>query len=369
MIHRSLLCSFGFFILGIGLYAQAGLGLRHLTVQNPVHGFSHQQIKDKGYSVGIHYRWFDAAQPYSGNLRQTQQEQQNIHDIINSHNISMSFQYQLNTRLRFFAAIPLIYNQKSSVLEHSVVNDQMVALQRRITEGIGIGDLLIGAKYRILSSEFFKRGFLETGLSVKVPTGPSNRKDIWHNAGPQRSDALRPVDSAIQPGDGTWGVMVDICGSYELFKYLSFYGEGLYLSTPQDLNGVHTFRPFISASYAEEGDMSAADQYMARGGLSLRASNSPLILNSGLRIDGVPVNDLIGMSEGFRRPGYAVAWENSISLLSDRFSFYLNVPYVYYQQREQSNPELRHQIRTGENRHGDASFARFAVFVGFHAYF
>jgi hypothetical protein len=366
---RTLICSFGFLIFGISLNAQAGLGLRHLTVQNPVHGFTHQQFREKGYSVGIHYRWFDAAQPYKGNLRQTQQEQQNIHDIFNSHNISMALHYRLNAKLSFFAAIPLIYNQKSSVLEHSVVNDQMVALQRRITEGIGIGDLLIGAKYRVLSSEYFSRGILETGLSIKLPTGSSNRKDIWHNAGAQRADVLRPVDAAIQPGDGTWGVMLELSGTYEFFTYLSFYGEGLYLSTPQDLNGVHTFRPFISASYAEEGDMSAADQYMARGGLSLKPANSPLILNSGLRIDGVPVNDLIGKSEGFRRPGYAVAWENSISLVSDRFSFYLNVPYVYYQQREQSNPELRYQMRTGENRHGDASFARFAVFAGFQAYF
>lgn len=354
-------------LLTLPLWSQAGLGLRQIQYDSPVTGFADEDSTASHFGVAVHYRWFDAAIPYSGNLRDRTQERDNTQDIFNAHQLTLAFHYRLNSRFRFFAALPLAYNQKSSVWEHSLVNDHMVAFQRRITEGIGLGDALIGGHFQILPRAKFPSASLEAGLAAKLPTGLHNGTDIWYNAGPQRSDVIRTVDQAIQPGDGTWGVMMDIKGSWAPWPFLGLYGEGFYLSTPTDLNGVKNFRPFVSALWAEEGDNSATDQYMARGGLSVRAKNSPVVLNTGIRVDGVPVNDLIGSSEGFRRPGYAVSWENSVALESQRFRLYLSLPYIYYQNRDQSNPEKRYERLNGGNRFGDAAFARFMLQLGFQA--
>jgi hypothetical protein len=348
-------------------FAQAGLGLRHLVYDNLQDGISKHVNAPGSIDFGIHYRWFDAAVPYSGNLRQSMLESQNIHEIFNSHNIVFAVNYTLNRRFSFFASIPLVYNQKSSVLEHSMVNGQFVALQRRITEGIGLGDLITGAHFTILDGTDSISRSLKFGLGIKIPTGAYNQRDIWYNAGPQRSDVLRTVDAAIQPGDGSWGFLADLRGSVSLLSFLGVYGEARYLFNPADNNGVRTFRSFISEEFSEEEEMSVTDQYMFRGGISLGKVGSPLVFSSGIRMDGVPVNDLIGESSGFRRPGYAVSWENTVMVQSDRFSVYFSLPYIYYQQRHRSNPEARYAAQTGSSGYGDASFSRFMICAGLTA--
>jgi hypothetical protein len=347
------------------IFAQAGIGLRNLTFQNPAHGYVHLNSKNT-YELGVHYRWFDAGIPYSGNLRQTDAERENIHDVFNMHTINLALHYRWKPSLRFYGIVPLQYNQKQSYLEHSIVNGQNVAYQRRVTEGTGLGDIFLGLAY---APQLFNKGMLEGGFALKIPSGRSSATDIWHNAGPQRGDVSRPVDQAIQPGDGTWGFLTELRGSYELYKWFSAYGEAMYVWTPTDLNGVSTFRQFISPAFAEESNMSATDQYMLRGGVSFRTNNSPLIINSGIRMDGVPVNDILGSSIGFRRPGYAVSWENTIMVQAERFGFYLSMPYTYYQRRQQSNPEGRQMNLSGERFNGQASFARFSVFAGMQASF
>jgi hypothetical protein len=57
------------------------------------------------------------------------------------------------------------------------------------------------------------------------------------------------------------------------------------------------------------------------------------------RIEGVPVHDLVGGSEGFRRPGYAVSIEPGISVAVKSWSFSLNTPVALYRNREQSVSE------------------------------
>lgn len=372
-IHQKLcvvLCWVGCLSFHATTDAQAGMGFRFVQAHLPITG-GVQPVDSlfRGFDLGFHYRWFDAGIPYNSNLRQRASESANTQDIFNCHQVNINLQYRFNRHWGFYAMVPFVYQQKSSVWEHSLVNNHMVAFQRRVTEGIGLADLIIGTRYHIFPSEKHQDLSLILGAGVKFPTGQSNATDIWHNAGPQRTDVLRPVDPAIQPGDGTWGFVVDGQVAFKVLRFLGLYAEGFYLSTPTDLNGNQTFRPLMGTLYSEEGDMSAVDQYMGRVGVSFQTKGSPLVISSGIRIDGIPVNDIIGASQGFRRSGYAVSWDNTLMVTGDKFNFYVSMPYIYFQQHLRSNSELRYAAVHNENRNAEVSFARFMLQAGFQASF
>ena len=107
--------------------------------------------------------------------------------------------------------------------------------------------------------------------------------------------------------------------------------------------------------------MSIADQYLFRtGAIAAPASWKGFGVGLGGRVEGVPVHDLIGSSEGFRRPGYAVSIEPSISWSSGVHSFSLSVPYAVQRNRQRSVPD-----RLVPGRHGDAAFADYVVLLGY----
>jgi hypothetical protein len=79
----------------------------------------------------------------------------------------------------------------------------------------------------------------------------------------------------------------------------------------------------------------------------------------GGRIEGVPVHDLIGSSEGFRRPGYAVSAEPSVSWRRGPHTVSLTVPIAVERNRQRSVPDL------ARGSHGDAAFADYVVLAGY----
>lgn len=107
--------------------------------------------------------------------------------------------------------------------------------------------------------------------------------------------------------------------------------------------------------------MSVPDQYVLRTG----ASFSPrawrgLSLSIGGRLEGVPPDDLVGPSDGFRRPGYGISVEPGIAFTRGKNSFAVLTPIALYRERQQSKQD-------GEvepERHGDAAFADWVLFAG-----
>jgi hypothetical protein len=81
----------------------------------------------------------------------------------------------------------------------------------------------------------------------------------------------------------------------------------------------------------------------------------------GLRSEGQPVYDLVGGSDGFRRPGMNIAVEPSITWAKNGWSASLSVPITFYNERFQSVPDKQRQAATGVPRHGDAAFADYYV--------
>jgi len=81
-------------------------------------------------------------------------------------------------------------------------------------------------------------------------------------------------------------------------------------------------------------------------------------------IDCLPVHDLVGGSDGFRRPGYILSAEPGITYEFKNIALYAYVPIAIIRYRTQSVPDIRQTEMTGVYAHGDAAFADYVVNVG-----
>ena len=101
------------------------------------------------------------------------------------------------------------------------------------------------------------------------------------------------------------------------------YGNLFYLINPREQNGVPTYR-----SNVNEAIMSVPDQYMARLGVNygFKGGLKNLSVALGGRLEGIPVYDLIGGSEGFPQAGLYFISRTRINFMVKKSTFYLAVP-------------------------------------------
>ena len=195
-------------------------------------------------------------------------------------------------------------------------------------------------------------------------TGKKDVRDTFQTYNATTDTVLgveRTVDQSIQPGTGGYGIILGVSGYRQLGMGFTGYANASYTVTPQETNGVPTFR-----SGAYEGIMSITDTYLGRIGVEYALVAAPSVsLSMGLRIEGVPVFDLVGGSQGFRRPGYSVAIEPGISINRPKWSARLYVPYAIQRDRQQSVPDRQRSRDTGTYRQGDAAFADYLVAISF----
>jgi hypothetical protein len=176
---------------------------------------------------------------------------------------------------------------------------------------------------------------------------------------------LRPVDPAIQSGDGGWGLFLNAQAFQKIFTDTSIYFQGTYLNNPREMNGTQT--PFGDIPELTGGDIgytinSVPDQYVARLGLS--HSIWPEIGLSGtlgMRAEGVPRRDLIGNSQGYRLPGHAVSVEPGLTIALGNNFIELTVPAAVYRHASKSLADRR----TNSPIAGIATFADYQVIVSF----
>ena len=171
------------------------------------------------------------------------------------------------------------------------------------------------------------------------------------------------MDQSIQPGDGGFGFTVDFQWYQKVAEGLFTYAGGFYLFNPRNINETRTFRETLSPILQNEAIMSVPDQFSIRGGFSYAFSN---VFSSslGARYEGVPVEDIIGESGGFRRPGNVLSVDPGISFMKNNFSINLNVPIAVRRERPQSLTDMETSEIIGEFRNGDAAFADYLINLG-----
>jgi hypothetical protein len=106
--------------------------------------------------------------------------------------------------------------------------------------------------------------------------------------------------------------------------------------------------------------MSVADQYLFRLGFSRPVPHTRRFAYTlSLRDEGVPVRDLIGKSNGFRRPGYAMSIEPGVEYFRGRDTWSVTVPIAVRRNRRRSVPDI------ADGRSGDAAFADYLITIGY----
>jgi hypothetical protein len=220
-----------------------------------------------------------------------------------------------------------------------------------------LGDITVGLQSWIWRPPTETGGNIAVNMQLKMPTGINNATGAATLKG---QTVIATADQSMQPGDGTWGVSVGAQGYKRLWHTATSYAQANYLASPADTNGVATFR-----SQPGQGVMSATDQYLFRAGISqLVPKVTRLAFTAGVRGEGVPVRDLMGDSNGFRRPGYIFSFDPGFMFSYRRDTLSVTAPWALYRNRPPSVPEIQYNITNG-----DAFFADYTITVNLSHHF
>ncbi|WP_421809015.1 hypothetical protein [Flagellimonas sp.] len=351
-----ILCGSILFFFGVkSVQAQGCVAIRHFSscVGNTLES---NLLGPGDIQIGSNYRYFKSFRHFRGTEEEPDRVANGSEVINHSHSWDFFLTYGITDRLYTSITIPTVINTRSSLYEHG-------REERNTTYSRGLADIRVGVGYWLFDLEKNQNGNLALGLGLKLPTGNYNASDIFYNVGPEESPQVRPVDQSIQPGDGGFGITLDFQFYQKIAEKLFAYGGGFYLLNPRETNGTRTFRETLSPILENEAIMAVPDQFSVRAGVSQSFSNT-ISGSLGARYEGVPVKDLIGGNEGFRRPGNVLSIDPGIAFMKDNFSLNLNVPFAVRRDRPQSVTDQQTEEATGNPRNGDAAFADYLINVG-----
>lgn len=314
------------------------------------------------WQFNMNYRYFKSFRHFKGKDEQEERLEQDT-DVRNySHSLDLSIVRKLSPRWSLALNMPLLLNRRSSLYEHGLVNGSYIKRERHFTSSYGLGDMRLSAYYWLFDPYTSAKGNIQLGFGIKFATGAYDYQDYWHNVGPDGGKELRTVDQSIQLGDGGTGLALEMNAYRNLAQNLAVYGNIFYLINPRDVNGVRTYRETLSPALYNETIMSVADQYMARAGFAY--SMKQFSFTAGARVDGIPVYDAVGGSNGFRRPGYAIAVEPGVSYSTAKTHLFLTVPFAVSRNRTQSVSDKERSAVSGTLQQGDAAFADYVINIG-----
>ena len=297
-----------------------------------------------GLTITTGFRTYNSFRHYIGTVYQIQRQLQHSAVVNHVDLFELDLNYQLTPRISFIASVPGLEASRHG--QSSPLN---------VYRSGGIGDVTAGVETWLWRPPTESHGNIAFSYQLKLPTGINDAKGYKINA--NGSTTLEPFDESIQPGDGTWGFSLGTEAYRELIWKTAGYFTGSWLFNPQDTTGVLTFRPAPG-----EGVVSAADQYLWRGGFSRPVTGVHLLrgmaLSIGGRMEGVPVRDAFGKSDGFRRPGYVISIEPGLMYSHGRYLLNVSGPWAMERNRKISVTDI------ANHTHGDAAFADYTVIAG-----
>ncbi|WP_040497588.1 transporter [Fulvivirga imtechensis] len=298
------------------------------------------------------FRYFHSFRHFRGREEETHRIEEGTEVINDSYFMDLSFTYAFANRFYASLTVPFVYHERSSMYEHGGNS----LGQRHKTYAKGLGDMRIAAGYWLFAEEKRPGTNMALALGLKLPTGEPGAEGKFYNAGPDGETVTRPVDQSIQPGDGGLGITVEMQGFHQLNERLILNGNFYYLINPREHNGVR--RRDGADPYA------SPDQYAIRLGATYTSLFPGFDVYLGGRMECVPVNDLIGGSNAYRRPGYAISIEPGVSYVINNLLLNVSVPIAVERNRTQSYLDKQRERLTGQPRHGDAAFADYLINVG-----
>ncbi|HTD96721.1 MAG TPA: hypothetical protein VK627_07315 [Edaphobacter sp.] len=308
-------------------------GLDPTTSQKGLHGLS----------VTVGFRTYSSFRHFIGTVEQVQRA--TLHNAVVNHAdlYDLSLNYQMTPKWSLIADIPAM----------TASRHQQGSPAANTYRSAGIGDVTVGAQAWVWRPPTESKGNVAFSMSVKLPTGINDAKGTTLLANGQKQ--VRPFDESIQPGDGTWGFSLGTQAYKETYFHTVGYFTGSWLFSPADTTGVAQFR-----SAPGENVISATDQYLWRGGLSHGVPKvRGLAASFGGRMEGIPVRDAFGKSNGFRRPGYVISIEPAIMYSRGRNMVNVSAPWAIERNRKTSVTDY------ANHSHGDAAFSDYTIIASY----
>lgn len=319
----------------------------------PVFGAASRLVPPKGeWQMSLSYRGLKSDTHYSGSERQHQREEEQSYVVNTQQAFDLGIAYTVSDRLSLALGIPYV---KASWAVPTPIRPPGPRAQQ---EASGLGDIILAGRYWTFATE--SRHNVSLGLGVKAPTGEYGATQEYPNIDGTNS-AVKAVDQSVQPGDGGWGIVVDV-QAFRHFPRATLFASGSYLVNPRNTNGTPSILVGLGVgnnpAFAEEGLLvnSVPDQYLVRMGAVMPLGETGIGASLAYRVEGLPRYDLIGESRGWRRPGYEMFVEPGLTFSKGSSSWSLHTPIGFYRNRE-ANPY------TG--REGDATFPDFIVLTGY----
>lgn len=310
----------------------------------------------KGWELNLNNRYFKSYKHFVGTVEQKERIEKGSNVINYAYELDITATRTINSRWSLGMTLPIMNFKRTSLYEHD-------GATRHATRSFGIGDARFTAYRWMLDPKKAHKGNVQLGLGIKLPTGSYNSQDYFYKKAD--SSILGPVDQSIQPGDGGTGITFELNSFYNFTHKLGVYGSFFYLANPKEVNGTSTTRGSAASATAKKYNtdvMSVPDLFMVRAGVSYMVKR--FTFSGGMRAEALPSKDLIGGSRGFRRPGYIISAEPSVTFVAKKASFNLSVPFALKRNRTQSNSDKRRSFDTKTHIQGDAAFADYLISAG-----
>lgn len=274
--------------------------------------------------MAVDYRYLHADRFFTGS-RQTAPPKQFFGQplIINIHSVNLNVTYAVSDRFNVRLTVPVSYGSQSRFYADTA---------RHVARAGGIGDIgLVGTAW-LLDARTHSKGNLALGAGVKIPTG--NYKFAAPYFDSTGNSAPFPVDQSIELGDGGWGIILQGQAFRQVAPRAFAYFTGSYLLSPRNQTDV-VRAPTAPGSAVH---VSVPDVYTGRLGLSYGLlPEQGVTVSLGGRVDGIPYHDLIGKSDGFRRPSVIVFLDPAVALERGRSTWTVSVPIRTFQRLASAN--------------------------------
>jgi hypothetical protein len=300
------------------------------------------------WQVGISARYQHSFRHFTGGNETKSRDSQNSEVKNRVYTFTGNLMYGWDDQTTFDINVPYQIAERTQ-------NNSATPGVRRTSHAYGFGDVTITGFRWFADVHENPDQNVGMGLGLKIPTGDPATQDS-RIVNPQISGNRTYAstnDQSIQPGDGGWGFVLSLY-AFKQIGLFTPYVYGSYLFNPEEKNGVVTGRGKVG-----EEIMSINDSYIARVGSMIAIPQvEGLAAGLGLRIEGVPVRDVIGKDAGFRRPGFAISVEPQLVYATGSDVWSLAVPWAWIRYRNRSVADQK------SGGHGDAAFADYLILLG-----
>jgi hypothetical protein len=307
--------------------------------------------------VNINQRYYKAYQTYSGKEALTDAVWQQ--KTVQTYVLNIGITRILNNGWSFSLDAPISAGSRTAWKPEHATSDSI----GHTTHAFGLGDVRITGYKWLWDISKPLRGNVQVGLGLKLANGEYRYSDYFNLNDSVK--VLAPVNSVIQPGDGGTGFTTEINAYYSLTKTVSLYFNAFYLFNPRDQNGVSNMygrTPTANQEKATSNVNSVPDTYTARVGANAEMNN--FTFWGGLRIEGTPVHDAIGQSNGQRRAGKVISVDPGVNYKIKNMTIYAFVPFPIFRETKQTVPDQRLTEYTGKYVPSPGGFANYQLFLG-----